>query len=720
VTYLKKVLKGMNRSIISILIKVSKESLLPKLILLLIMLHAFLIRITPLRWGMYLTEFDPYYEFYLSKFIASKGLAGILWWFDPQNMGFRDTMFWYPEGRVVTKTSQPGGPLLAALIFMILKSLGFNINLLTVYCMLPSLSGAFLALITYIWGRYLHSKFGGLIAALLISLDPSLISSTTIGNVHDCVAMLFIVLSFYLLTRAFNEDNKIIAILSGICMGLAVLIWGGFLYAWNLIALYVLILQILGKTSRSIDLNYILFNLIATFFVIITPRHGLRVGVFSLYAILPWLATINSVYILSNIKIRRTRIGQLILMLAVIMLAIIGWKMGVLSGIAGRIAAIIIPSERSAIVESVMEHRIPTWSMIYSDFQYITFFSLFGLYICLYKKINHRLFLALYGISSLYAAMSMARLIILFVPALSLLIGIGLSELHINLFEIMSIKRIRTFRRKNKIIRKEVVITAFILINSLFFLIIVQPYPIYYAHQPSLILTSSLPVISDYSYQYLDWISALEWIRMNTPKDSVIISWWDYGYWISVNTNRCTTIDNATLNTTKIAQIALAFMSNETIALKIFKKFNASYVVVFEPFQSLPEQYTTFYRTRIFYPDPVGRGDFGKSLQMIKIAGLNPDRYQTYAKFGTSTLVVPANTIEAKNALLYKLLFIKTDRRYSYIFENIFTPYGPQRVQGYNGPIISFESPKNFKLVYASYPNQWVLIYKIVYNETGS
>ena len=313
----------MNRFIVNILIRISKESLLPKLILLLIMLHAFLIRITSLRWGMYLTEFDPYYEFYLSKFIASKGLAGILWWFDPQNMGFRDTMFWYPEGRAVTKTSQPGGPLLAALIFMILKSLGFNVNLITVYCILPSLSGAILALITYMWGRYLHSKFGGLIAALLISLDPSLISSTTIGNVHDCVAMLFIVLSFYLLTKAFNEDNKITAILSGISMGLAVLIWGGFLYAWNLIALYVLIFQILGKTSRSIDLNYILFNLITTFFVIITPRHGLRVGVYSLYAILPWLATFNSIYILSNIKIRRTRIGQLILMLTVIMLSLI-------------------------------------------------------------------------------------------------------------------------------------------------------------------------------------------------------------------------------------------------------------------------------------------------------------------------------------------------------------------------------------------------------------
>ncbi len=28
------------------------------------------------------------------------------------------------------------------------------------------------------------------------------------------------------------------------------------------------------------------------------------------------------------------------------------------------------------------------------------------------------------------------------------------------------------------------------------------------------------------------WHSALEWVKKNTPEDSLIVSWWDYGYWI--------------------------------------------------------------------------------------------------------------------------------------------------------------------------------------------
>ena len=30
-----------------------------------------------------------------------------------------------------------------------------------------------------------------------------------------------------------------------------------------------------------------------------------------------------------------------------------------------------------------------------------------------------------------------------------------------------------------------------------------------------------------------DWINALDWIAANTSSNSVVASWWDYGYWIT-------------------------------------------------------------------------------------------------------------------------------------------------------------------------------------------
>jgi dolichyl-diphosphooligosaccharide--protein glycosyltransferase len=69
-----------------------------------------------------------------------------------------------------------------------------------------------------------------------------------------------------------------------------------------------------------------------------------------------------------------------------------------------------------------------------------------------------------------------------------------------------------------------------------------------------------------------DWIQTLSWVRQNTPTNSIIISWWDYGYWFAVMGNRTTVVDNATLNSTRIAQVAQLLMSNATQSATMAKQ----------------------------------------------------------------------------------------------------------------------------------------------------
>ena len=64
-----------------------------------------------------------------------------------------------------------------------------------------------------------------------------------------------------------------------------------------------------------------------------------------------------------------------------------------------------------------------------------------------------------------------------------------------------------------------------------------------------------------YSHTTNDWIDAMSWIKENTPSDSVIFSWWDYGYWIQTLSERTTLADNATLSTDQIEKIARTFLS---------------------------------------------------------------------------------------------------------------------------------------------------------------
>ncbi len=77
-----------------------------------------------------------------------------------------------------------------------------------------------------------------------------------------------------------------------------------------------------------------------------------------------------------------------------------------------------------------------------------------------------------------------------------------------------------------------------------------------------------------------DWDDALSWIRENTTKYDVILSWWDYGYWIDYGATRVTCADGNTLNSTQIREIAKAYMGTEEEMLDLCMRFNVSYVLL--------------------------------------------------------------------------------------------------------------------------------------------
>ena len=68
------------------------------------------------------------------------------------------------------------------------------------------------------------------------------------------------------------------------------------------------------------------------------------------------------------------------------------------------------------------------------------------------------------------------------------------------------------------------------------------------------------------------------------PQTAVVASWWDYGYWITTVSNKTTLVDNATWNWTQISRAASMSVSNETEAVKISKKYDATHVVIFVRF----------------------------------------------------------------------------------------------------------------------------------------
>lgn len=66
---------------------------------------------------------------------------------------------------------------------------------------------------------------------------------------------------------------------------------------------------------------------------------------------------------------------------------------------------------------------------------------------------------------------------------------------------------------------------------------------------PSVVLASTNPDGSQHIID--DFREAYYWLRQNTPEDSVIMSWWDYGYQIAGMADRPTLVDNNTWNNSK-------------------------------------------------------------------------------------------------------------------------------------------------------------------------
>ncbi len=100
-------------------------------------------------------------------------------------------------------------------------------------------------------------------------------------------------------------------------------------------------------------------------------------------------------------------------------------------------------------------------------------------------------------------------------------------------------------------------------------------------------MASSVPLRAD--EPILEWYDTLMWMKHRIPDDSIVVSWWDYGYWISIIGNKTTLADNGTFNTTQIANIGRIFMSNETEAIKILESYERDgrrpeYIVVFTTF----------------------------------------------------------------------------------------------------------------------------------------
>lgn len=95
-----------------------------------------------------------------------------------------------------------------------------------------------------------------------------------------------------------------------------------------------------------------------------------------------------------------------------------------------RILTLINPvyaKKHNPLVSSISEHQPTSWSSFWFDLQYTLMFAPIGIYVVFKKPNNAKLFIALYGMLSIYFSSVMIRLLLAAAPACCILSGIGVS-----------------------------------------------------------------------------------------------------------------------------------------------------------------------------------------------------------------------------------------------------------------------------------------------------
>ncbi len=617
------------------------------------------IRSFPAKYGFYLNEFDPYYDYKAASFIVSSfdaswaaghgGFPGLLNYFH-----WTDYTTWFPEGRAVAPTSQDGLQFAGALSYLFFRNIfGLQISLYNYLVLFPVFIGSLTSIVFFYLVKRIAGTAGGLFAALMFAVSPPILERGNLGWFKsEPLGIFLFAVSAYLFLTLLDSDMSarqrvVRGIFAGFLLGYANTAWGGAEYFTAAFGLFFILLPFLDIDLSKLAITGLFFTAGDIFGSAIFPRPGVGVvtsaegiaiiGGTLFILVANWLKT----WVKPD-EFKRTLVK---VMLGAALAAVALVSFGSVSTLSARYLSVIFPWVRSgnALVESVAEQALPTGSDFFSSYLLLLMLGIFGAMIAFRRRNPATVFALVTGITLIYASAAFSRLLVYSTIAFVLLAGIGFAELAFSLMKPASssmVKRKPTYSTGNEM--RAVYSVAFIALLAF-------PASIYWIPNP-VPCTTTNPNLCDNSpadygvsianggtifahSELTDWTQALAWISTNTPQNAVIIAWWDYGYWINVMANRTTVADNATLNDTRIAEIGQMFMSNITEAAILAKDMGDGrpvYVLSFITGSLLysgttPEYYTLQIPSGSGFT--AGGGDESKKQWFIRIAGLNESEF---------------------------------------------------------------------------------------------
>ncbi len=579
-----------------------------------------LLRSQSADFGFELNEFDPFFNYRATQYIVDNGIGAYFEW--------NDDLSWYPTGRDISSNSQVMLHLTAATTYWIF---GGGLDLYDFTILFPVVFGSLSAIVIFAMVRVIGGTTAGLFSALLFSVSLPILIRGPIGWFKsEPLGLFFSLLTVYLLLSGINSQNKKIAfaklIGAGIFTIFAISAWGGNQFFIIPIGLFFLALPFL-----RIDHKFIIWAIpLYTITTVLTSFGFERVsfsfihGLWGISLIISTLFLVSCIFIQNKSPKNKTRNGLLFL----IALLIIASSIMIVNTDAQ-----YLPSHRylnalnpfltttDPLVDSVAEHATTTLAQSFMFHSVLMIFSGIGIWLII-KNIQNKnssfikndmlSFSLILGLVGIYVSSTFVRLEVFASVAIIVLASLGLTALTKEFFK----NKHESKKPIGKLIKLPYVAGIIIL------LIMPMVYPV----GADLFTTSKIPITilnggSAYPVSTTDWLDSLEWMKNNTPKDSVVAAWWDYGYWISTMGERATLADNSTVSTRVIENIAKMLLSNPDEAWHLLREMQADYILVFVAGEKLRiDSPDSFYTLR-------GGGDESKKQWFMRIAGLNESQF---------------------------------------------------------------------------------------------
>lgn len=256
------------------------------------------------------------------------------------------------------------------------------------------------------------------------------------------------------------------------------------------------------------------------------------------------------------------------------------------------------------IIASVSEHQPTAWPAFFFDLNMLMWLFPAGVYLCFRNLKDEQVFIVIYAVLSSYFAGVMVRLMLTLTPVVCVAAAIALSQV-LDVFLVMDKPKVDASKANGTDTARDAsaasLLTeglrstraplvgiysyaskAVVVVSSTIYLLLFVAHCTWVTSNayssPSVVLASRLPDGSQHIID--DYREAYYWLRQNTPYDTKVMSWWDYGYQIGGMADRPTLVDNNTWNNTHIATVGKAMSSREEVSYPIMRQHEVDYVLI--------------------------------------------------------------------------------------------------------------------------------------------